>query len=188
MRELAATAAIFDISAKGTRSVIVHFSFEVITKEGGAVTSTDFDAGWFVAASSTETPDALEIGLDKPAYQVGDTAKLKISPRFAGQIIVTSGTDALISTQVAEVPASGTEIEIPVTSDFGAGAYVTATLFRPGDAEESRMPARAIGIAWLAVDPGADKLAIKLSPPPSLICCTLLFRSSTTACMAAAFF
>ena len=27
------------------------------------------------------------------------------------------------------------------------------------------MPARAIGVAWLAVDPGADKLAIKLSPP-----------------------
>ncbi|MGC4410861.1 hypothetical protein D4A92_03595 [Rhizobium rosettiformans] len=156
-----------DIAAEGTPlSVPVTWgSHRLEVEQGGAVTSVDFDAGWFVTASSTETPDALEIGLDKPAYNVGDTAKLKISPRFAGQIIVTSGTDALISTQVAEVPASGTEIEIPVTSEFGAGAYVTATLFRPGDAEESRMPARAIGIAWLAVDPGADKLAIELSPP-----------------------
>jgi len=155
-----------DIAADGTPlSVPVTWgSHRLEVEQGGAVTSVDFDAGWFVTASSTETPDALEIGLDKPSYQVGDTAKLKISPRFAGQVIVTSGTDALISTQVAEVPATGTEIEIPVTADFGAGAYVTATLFRPGDAEESRMPARAIGIAWLAVDPGADKLAIKLSP------------------------
>lgn len=156
-----------DITADGTPlSVPVTWgSHRLEVEQGGAITSVDFDAGWFVTASSTETPDALEIGLDKPSYQVGDTAKLKILPRFAGQVIVTSGTDALISTQVAEVPATGAEIEIPVTSDFGAGAYVTATLFRPGDAEESRMPARAIGIAWLAVDPGADKLAIKLSPP-----------------------
>ncbi|MDQ0423435.1 uncharacterized protein YfaS (alpha-2-macroglobulin family) [Peteryoungia aggregata LMG 23059] len=156
-----------DIAADGTAlSVPVTWgSYRLEVEQGGAITSVDFDAGWFVTASSTETPDALEIGLDKPSYQVGDTAKLKISPRFAGQVIVTSGTDALISTQVAEVPATGAEIEIPVTADFGAGAYVTATLFRPGDAEETRMPARAIGIAWLAVDPGADKLAIKLSPP-----------------------
>ncbi|MFY8101742.1 MAG: MG2 domain-containing protein, partial [Allorhizobium sp.] len=156
-----------DIAADGTPlSVPVTWgSHRLEVEQGGAITSVDFDAGWFVTASSTETPDALEIGLDKPSYQVGDTAKLKISPRFSGQVIVTSGTDALISTQVAEVPATGAEIEIPVTADFGAGAYVTATLFRPGHAEESRMPARAIGIAWLAVDPGADKLAIKLSPP-----------------------
>lgn len=156
-----------DIAADGTAlSVPVTWgSHRLEVEQGGAVTSVDFDAGWFVTASSTETPDALEIGLDKPSYQVGDTAKLKISPRFAGQVIVTSGTDALISTQVADVPATGAEIEIPVTADFGAGVYVTATLFRPGDAEESRMPARAIGIAWLAVDAGADKLAIKLSPP-----------------------
>jgi len=156
-----------DIAADGTAlSVPVTWgSHRLEVEQGSAVTSVDFDAGWFVTASSTETPDALEIGLDKPSYQVGETAKLKISPRFAGQVIVTSGTDALISTQVADVPATDAEIEIPVTADFGAGAYVTATLFRPGDAEESRMPARAIGIAWLAVDPGADKLAIKLSPP-----------------------
>ena len=156
-----------DIAADGTPlSVPVTWgSHRLEVEQGDAITSVDFDAGWFVAASSTETPDALEIGLDKASYQVGDTAKLRISPRFAGQVIVTSGTDALVSTQVAEVPATGTEIEIPVSADFGAGVYVSATLFRPGDAEESRMPARAIGIAWLTVDPGADKLAVKLSPP-----------------------
>ncbi len=104
-----------DIAADGTAlSVPVTWgSHRLEVEQGGAITSVDFDAGWFVTASSTETPDALEIGLDKPSYQVGDTAKLKISPRFAGQVIVTSGTDALISTQVADVPATGAEIEIP---------------------------------------------------------------------------
>ncbi|KPF43424.1 alpha-2-macroglobulin family protein [Rhizobium sp. AAP43] len=156
-----------DIDADGTPlSVPVTWgSHRLEVEAGGSVSSVDFDAGWFVSANSTETPDALEIGLDKASYTIGETAKLKISPRFAGQVIVAAGTDTLIATEVADVPPEGTEIDIPVTAEFGAGTYITATLFRPGDGVESRMPARAIGIAWLAVDPGTDKLAVKLSPP-----------------------
>ncbi len=131
----------------------------------GPATSVEFDAGWFVEASTTETPDALEIGLDKESYAIGDTAALKVAPRFAGELLVTVGTESLVTTQVATISADGGEVAIPVTAEFGAGAYVTATLFRPGDAQESRMPARAIGVSWLKVDPGMDKLAIKLGPP-----------------------
>ena len=58
----------------------------------------------------------------------------------------------------------GSTIDIPVSDQWGAGAYVTATLFRPGDAQELRMPARAIGLKWLTIDPGARKLAVALSP------------------------
>jgi uncharacterized protein YfaS (alpha-2-macroglobulin family) len=156
-----------DIKADGTAlSLPVTWgSHRLEVEQGGSVSSVDFDAGWFVSASSTETPDALQVGLDKATYQVGDTARLKISPRFEGKVLVTVGTDALITSKVADVPAAGAEIELPVTADFGAGAYVTATLFRPGDAQESRMPARAIGITWLGVDPGADKLAVKIATP-----------------------
>src|SRR5690606_29986905 len=55
--------------------------------------------------------------------------------------------------------------EIPVSGDWGAGAYVTATLFRPGDDQESRMPMRAIGVKWLAVDPGQRKLDVAIETP-----------------------
>ena len=131
----------------------------------GPTTSVQFDAGWYVASTSTETPDALEIGLDKETYAVGDTAKLKVSPHFAGELLINIGTDNLIATQTASIPAEGGEVDIPVTDKWGAGAYITATLFRPGDAQQSRMPMRAIGVKWLKVDPAARKLAIKLSPP-----------------------
>lgn len=46
---------------------------------GAPVSSVEFDAGFYVEASSTETPDALEIALDKHSYKIGDTAKLKVS-------------------------------------------------------------------------------------------------------------
>ena len=42
---------------------------------------------------STETPDGLEIALDKDTYTAGDVAKLKVSPRFAGELLVTVGAD-----------------------------------------------------------------------------------------------
>ncbi|AFL49583.1 uncharacterized protein YfaS (alpha-2-macroglobulin family) [Sinorhizobium fredii] len=131
----------------------------------GPTSSVEFDAGWYVEATSTESPDGLEIALDKENYTVGETAKLKVSPRFAGELLVTVGTENLIATKTATIAETGGEVELPVTADWGAGAYVTATLYRPGDAQESRMPMRAIGLKWLAVDPADRKLAVSLDAP-----------------------
>ncbi len=143
-----------------------RYRLEVESAEpDGPATSIEFDAGWYVAATSTETPDALEISLDKENYAVGDTAKLKISPRHAGQVLITIGAESLIATQTAAIGAEGGEVEIPITKEWGPGSYVTATLFRPGADRESRMPMRAIGITWLKVDPAERKLNVALDVP-----------------------
>ena len=125
------------------------------------IASYEFDAGWYVPEASTETPDGLEIALDKDSYQAGDVARLKISPRFAGELLVAVGAERLHTTFETSIPAEGGEIEIPVSQDWGAGAYVTATLFRPGDAQ-TRMPARAIGVKWLSINPAERKLDVEL--------------------------
>ncbi|SIS80799.1 alpha-2-macroglobulin family protein [Paracoccus saliphilus] len=129
---------------------------------GGPITSAAFDSGWYVEANSTETPDGLEVALDRDAYAVGDTAKLQISPRFAGEVLVTVGSESLLESFTANVPETGAAIDIPVTEEFGAGAYVTATLFRPGNDAENRLPMRAIGIRWLQIDPAGRRLAVDL--------------------------
>ena len=159
-----------DVNADGGRiSAPVtwgRYRLEIESAEpDGPATSVEFDAGWYVAATSTETPDALEISLDKESYAVGDTATLKVSPRHAGQLLVTIGAESLIATQTASIGAEGGEVEIPVTEAWGSGSYVTATLFRPGADQESRMPMRAIGITWLKVDPADRKLDIALDVP-----------------------
>ncbi|MDH6232411.1 uncharacterized protein YfaS (alpha-2-macroglobulin family) [Mesorhizobium soli] len=143
-----------------------RYRLEIETADpSGPATSYEFNAGWFVSAISTETPDGLEIALDKDSYAAGETAKLQVSPRFAGELLVTIGADRLLKTVTASIPEGGATVDIPVDGDWGAGAYVTATLFRPGDAQESRMPARAIGVKWLKVDPGQKKLGVTLTPP-----------------------
>jgi uncharacterized protein YfaS (alpha-2-macroglobulin family) len=134
------------------------------------VASIQFDAGWFVSASATDTPDGLEIALDRDSYVPGDVARLRVSPRFAGELILTIGSDRVLDTRSltlsqSVVNAGGTEFEIPVSADWGAGAYVTATLIRPGSAQDNRMPMRAIGVTWLAVDPGSRALAVSLEAP-----------------------
>ncbi|MGL4490142.1 MAG: alpha-2-macroglobulin family protein, partial [Rhizobiaceae bacterium] len=139
-----------------------RYRLEVEGAKDGPASSSEFEAGWYVETGSTETPDGLEIALDKPAYMAGDTAQLKISPRFAGELLITIGAEKLLATQVASVPAEGATIDIPIGTDWGAGAYVTATLFRAGDAAESRLPMRSIGVKWLGVDPADRKLAVNL--------------------------
>ncbi|APH73049.1 alpha-2-macroglobulin family protein [Aquibium oceanicum] len=143
-----------------------RYRMEIETGDpNGPATSVEFEAGWYVEASSTETPDGLEVALDKDSYSVGETAKLKISPRFAGEVLVTTGAESLLSTITATVPEGGTTIDIPVTEELGAGAYVMATVFRPGEAQESRLPMRAIGLKWLKVDPGERKLSVSIEAP-----------------------
>ena len=160
-----------DLTAAGEASISMpvdwgRYRLEVETADpAGPATSYEFDAGWYVSATSTETPDGLEVALDKATYKAGEVAKLKVSPRFAGELLVTIGAEKLLKTVNASIPAEGGTVDIAVGDDWGAGAYVTATLYRPGDAQESRMPARAIGLKWLAVDPADKKLDVALDLP-----------------------
>ncbi|MBY5409702.1 hypothetical protein HFO98_14735 [Rhizobium leguminosarum] len=135
----------------------------------GPTSSVEFDAGWFVTSTSTETPDGLEIALDKDSYKIGETAKLKVTSRYGGELMVTSGTEKLVAVQNATIDETGGEVDIPVTADWGAGAYVTATLFRPGDAQDSHMPMRSIGIKWLKVDPEQRALQVTLDTPEKML-------------------
>lgn len=157
---------------EGTLSLPVtwgRYRLEISAADGsGPATSVEFDAGWYVAATSTETPDGLEVALDKPAYAPGETARLQITAAHAGEAIVTVGADRLLATYPVSVPAGGATVEIPVSADWGAGAYVTATLFRPGDAQESRMPMRSIGLKWLQVDPASRTIGVSLETPQKM--------------------
>ena len=51
----------------------------------GPVTSIGFDAGWYTEASA-DTPDMLEIALDKPEYKPGDQMTVAVTARAAGRV------------------------------------------------------------------------------------------------------
>ena len=133
-----------------------------------AASSYEFYAGWYQAVASSDTPDTLRVGLDKPSYAIGETAKLRLDPRFAGIAVVSVIDDRLIDMKAVEVPEGGTTVDLPVTEKWGPGAYITATLYRPMDIEAKRMPARALGLAWAKVAPGDRQLDVKLDLPDEM--------------------
>ncbi len=47
------------------------------------LTSVDFDAGWYAEATA-DTPDLLEVALDKPEYAPGDSMTVAVTARTAG--------------------------------------------------------------------------------------------------------
>ncbi len=160
-----------DTPARGEARISVpvawgRYRLEVTdSRTGGAAASVDFNAGWVVTAASLDAPDGLEMALDKAAYAAGDTARLTISARHAGEVLVTVGTNKLSDVRTASVDAGDTVVEFPVGTDWGAGAYVTATLYRRGDSENSRLPSRAIGVKWLQVNPEPRKIGLALDVP-----------------------
>ena len=162
-----------DIAADGTPATVTvpvdwgRYRLEVETAQPeGPTSSAEFDAGWYVEATSTETPDGLEIALDKEAYAAGEVAKLKVSPRFAGELLVTVGADSLLSTVTATLPADGGTVDLPVSADWGAGAYVTATLFRPGDCPGIAHAGPRHRREMAEGRPGHQKLSVALAPSP----------------------
>lgn len=132
-----------------------------------AASSFGFSAGWYAAATARETPDMLEAALDRADYLPGDTATLRIVPRAAGVALVSVLSNRLIDMRMVEVTAGENLIELPVTDDWGAGAYVTASVLRPldGARADDRLPNRALGLAHAGVDPGARRLSAAFEGP-----------------------
>jgi len=140
----------------------------------GPATSVLFNAGWFVDSTSTETPDALEIALNQPSYKTGSIARLNVSARHAGELLIAVGADRVLEAFRVHLKAGDNEVKLNVRETWGAGVYVTATLFKPGEAVQSRLPSRAIGTTWLAIDPQDRALSVTLQLPPKIIPDTLL--------------
>ena len=135
-----------------------------VTSDDGAITQIPFDAG-FYAESSADTPDLLEIALDKKEYRAGDTMNVAVTARTAGKVTLAIVADRLVHTMTADVEAGTAQLPVTVGSDWGTGAYVVATLRRPLDAAEKRMPGRAIGVQWFAIDREARTLALDVELP-----------------------
>ena len=131
-----------------------------------AATSTTFHAGWYAPADVSATPDTLELSLDKPAYKPGDTATLRIVPRAAGTALITVLSNRLVAMQAVEVTEGENIITLPVTDEWGAGVYVTASVLRPMDVAAGRNPARALGLTHAGVDPGARQLVANIETAP----------------------
>ena len=66
------------------------------------------------------------------------------------------------------------DVTVPVSAEWGPGAYIGVHVFRPGGADGKTAPARAIGLTWVALDPAPRTLPLSIDVAP-------LDRPRTTA-------
>ncbi|WP_439594640.1 alpha-2-macroglobulin family protein [Falsiroseomonas sp.] len=149
-----------------------RYRLEVTEPSGLGIATYRFRAGW-AQAEAAEVPDRVDVAADRRAYAAGDTARLRITPPFAGRASIAVLTDRVVSLREVEVPEAGAEVEVPVDAAWGPGAHVAVTVFRPGVAPAGRQanapagrPGRALGLAWLALDPAARRLEVAIDTPP----------------------
>ncbi len=157
------------MAEKPTRlSLPVHwgrYRLEVSSAEAdGPLTSLNFDAG-FYAESSADTPDLLEVALDKPDYKAGDSMNVAVTARTAGRLTLNVFTDRLVASTSQDVKQGTANVHLMIGNDWGTGAYLVATLQRPLDAPARHMPGRAIGVQWFSIERAAHVLAVNMTLP-----------------------
>jgi uncharacterized protein YfaS (alpha-2-macroglobulin family) len=130
-----------------------------------------FTAGWSWSDENRgldARPDKVKLALDKTAYRAGDTLKVTLTPPHAGQGLLMVESDRMLFVQTIEAKA-GSTFEIPVTKDWERhDVYVTALVFRGGSADSKVTPARAVGIAHVAMDRRDRTVAVGVAVPKSM--------------------
>ncbi|WP_159350259.1 alpha-2-macroglobulin family protein [Roseomonas harenae] len=148
-----------------------RYRLEVTQPGGMGIASLRFRSGW-TGSDDPAVPDKVDVAADRRGYAAGETARLRVTPPFAGRASIAVLTGRVLSVRDVDVPAGGAEVEVPVEAAWGPGAWVAVTVFRPGEAAAGAQgaaaasgataPRRAIGLAWVGLDPAARQLEVAL--------------------------
>jgi uncharacterized protein YfaS (alpha-2-macroglobulin family) len=126
-----------------------RYRLEVTQADGLAASSVRFWSGW-ADQDSPDVPDRVDVSADRRAVPVGGSVRVHIAPPFAGRATLLVLSDRVLGLRTLDVPAGGTDVDVPVDASWGPGAYVAAHVFAGGV-----HPRRAIGLVWVGVDPAA---------------------------------
>jgi hypothetical protein len=144
------------------------YRLTVADPASGASSSYRFWSGWG-AGGSNDRPDRVVVTADKQVYASGESARLKIEAPSDGKALIVVASNKIHLTRSVDVSASGTTVSIPVSADWGAGAYALVTHYRPLSSAQTRAPVRAIGLAWLGVDPEPRSLKVAFDKAPKKV-------------------
>src|SRR5262249_56020489 len=82
-----------------------RYRLEVAAPDG-SISSLIFNSGYW-ADEAADSPEVLDVALDKPAYRTGETARLRIVSRLARRAMIAVLNSGLASGPEVDVPAGG---------------------------------------------------------------------------------
>ena len=86
-----------------------------------------------------------------------------ILQRHEAQIVVA--TDKILRVETRDVSAEGTQFTLPVTEEWGEGAYVLVNVYTPRDPVLQAKPRRAVGVGYIPVDMDARTFDVEIDAP-----------------------
>ncbi|MGV6819128.1 MAG: alpha-2-macroglobulin family protein [Parvularcula sp.] len=135
----------------------------ILNADGEDVASASFWVGWGgYSEDGEEAPDEVRVSLVNDAVKVGDTARIAIRAPYAGKADVVAASSDVIRIRQIDVPEGGTEVSLPVTEAWGAGAYVLVTVHTPRDKTLQPRPRRAVGVVHVPVDAASRTFEVGL--------------------------
>jgi uncharacterized protein YfaS (alpha-2-macroglobulin family) len=134
----------------------------------GASTSIGFWSGWS-GANDGARPDRIAVAADKQTYRIGETARINIAPELDGKALIVVAGDGVHETRLIDAPASGASFDLNVDADWGAGAYVLVTHYRPLNGGTEYAPVRSVGLVWLEVDNSERTLTPEIATPDTML-------------------
>lgn len=169
VREIEVAAGKVDTSAElpaVVRQVVRWGGYRLVLTDAasGASTSIRFHGGWYGEATA-DRPDRLKVASDRSGYQPGETAWLHIDTEFEGEAELVIANEVVHETRSLHMPAGGTDISVNVKPEWGAGAYALVTFYRPFSEKLGHAPVRAVGAAWLGLDPARRTLDVAIGNP-----------------------
>lgn len=157
-RDIPVDGATVDIPAgeplRISRDGLREGAYRLIVRDprGGAESSQRFGVGWGGPAEDNATPDMVTVTAPQDPVRPGGRARVQINAPYPGEAQVVVATDRVLETRTVRVGAGGTTIDVPVTNEWGSGAYVLVTVMTPRDPVSLPVPRRAIGVAYVPVN------------------------------------
>jgi uncharacterized protein YfaS (alpha-2-macroglobulin family) len=139
-----------------------------VSESGGAFTSLVLHSGYSPDPDQADSPEKVSVSLVGPPPRAGGTARLHIKPPFGGQVLVTVENDRVLAAQTAAISADGADVSVTASADWGVGAYVMASVYRPAGAASGHAPVRAVGLAYVKLDVTDRTLGVALAAPSVL--------------------
>jgi len=140
-----------------------RYRLQIRDAQGKALTSRRFYVGWTRSSTNANTPDQLDITIDRNDVEAGGKIRAFIKAPFSGQALIAVATDKIQWTKSIDLDEAGAEISIPMKADWRPGAYILATAYRPDDGHPSLLPHRAMGMKWVNIDRSKAEYQLALS-------------------------
>ncbi|MEL6830656.1 MAG: MG2 domain-containing protein, partial [Pseudomonadota bacterium] len=139
----------------------------VVESEDGKMASRSFYVGWGgdVSTDGVEAPDRVDVLVDEQIIVPGRPAAVTIFPPYDGEAQIVVATDRVLSVETRPVQASGTEITLSVTEEWGEGAYVMVNVYTERDPIVQAKPRRAVGVGYVPVSLDARKFDVSIDAP-----------------------